>query len=252
MNLKINLLIQKIKRIVPLFIWNIIICPLKLNLKEKIENFINVNIRKRVPFTYDSVVTGLGTKITKSNSSSFKQLPYFSARLYREVKLLKEAIGTYHAKKSIEIGCGYGRLTPWIAEHSDQHYAIEPEYALLNAAKKLYPKVNFFQTKAQKLPFPDSYFDLCVSWTVLQHIPPKELIKAVSEIKRICKPNAIIILTEAVRKKKRVDRLGYWEYTLQEWVKLFSPWKITFSTLRKLEEPHKAAAGLVMRFERNT
>ena len=133
-------------------------------LRYKIRCISNLYIRKRVPFAYEQVVGGWGI-----NGAG---LPHFSARLYREVKLLERAIGSYCAERSLEIGCGYGRLTPWIAEHSKQHYAIEPESALLNDAKKLYPNVHFYQAKAQKLPFPSSYFDLSVSWTVLQHIPP--------------------------------------------------------------------------------
>ncbi len=201
----------------------------------------NIQIRKRVPFTYEQVAGGLGIKVA--------ELPHFSARLYREVKLLNEAIESYHAKRSLEIGCGYGRLTPWIAVHSDQHYAIEPESILLNDARKLHSNIHFHQAKAQKLPLPSSYFDLCVSWTVLQHIPPKELTKAVTEIKRVCAPEAIIILAEGLGKKRGRK---YWEHTLKEWMDLFSPWKLTWCTERKIERTHKGSAGLVMRFKRDS
>ena len=183
-------------------------------------------IKKRVPFTYKAVAGA--------------ELPQFSARLYREVKLLNEAVGGFRAKRSLEIGCGYGRFTPWIAEYSDQHYAVEPESVLLNDAKKLYHNFYFYQAKAQKLPFPDCYFDLCVSWTVLQHIPPTELTKATAEIKRVCAPEAIIILCEEVGKSKKY---GFWQHTLEEWMSLFLPWKITWHT------PFQHGV-LVMRFER--
>jgi len=201
---------------------------------------IEVHIRKRVSFDYESVAGAV---------AGGKGLPNFSARIYREVKLVTEAIGSYHAKRSLEIGCGYGRLTPWIAEHSDQHYAIEPEPVLLNDAKKLFPNVSFYQAIAQKLPFPNCHFDLCVSWTVLQHVPPKELTKAVTEIKRVCAPEAIIILGETVGEKG--GGAPTWQHTLKEWEDLFSPWKLTRCTERKLEETFKGYAGLVMRFERS-
>jgi len=208
-------------------------------LRGKIRYIFNVHVRKRLPFNYEAVVRGWGIKGA--------ELPHFSARLYREVKLLNDAIGNYHAKRSLEIGCGYGRLTPWIAEHSEQHYAIEPESVLLESARKLYPDICFYQTKAQKLSFSNCYFDLCVSWTVLQHILPKELNKAATEIKRVCAPEAIIILAEGVG-KKRDSR--YWEHTLEEWKHLFLPWKLTWCSERKIEETFKGNAGLVMRFKR--
>lgn len=200
----------------------------------------NVHIRKRVPFTYEKVASGWGIKGAG--------LPHFSARLYKEVQLLNQAIGSYHAKRSLEIGCGYGRLTPWIAEHSDQHYAIEPESILLNDAKKLYPNISFYKAKAQKLPFPNSYFDLCVSWTVLQHIPPKGLTQVVTEMKRVCTPEAMIVLAERVG---RGNGYRLWGHPLREWKSLFLPWKLTWCTERKIEGTFKGStSNLVMRFER--
>jgi len=195
-----------------------------------IRNLFYIYFRKRVPFSYDRIVS----------SSSPSQ---FSALLYREVVLLNNAIGTYHAKRSLEIGCGYGRLTPWIAEHSDEQYAIEPELTLLKDARKLYPSVKFYHAVAQKLPFPDGYFDLCVSWTVLMHIPPREINKAIYEIKRVCSPEAIIILAEGVGEKS--SRFGYWDRTLEEWKVLFSPYELTWFRERRTL---KGYDGLVMRF----
>jgi len=101
----------------------------------------------------------------------------YSCRLYEEVQLFKRPIRNYYAKRSLEIGCGYGRLTPWIADFSDAHYAVDPVSEFLNDARLLYPEVDFRQATAQSMPFPDDYFDLIVSWTVLQHIPPKKYSK---------------------------------------------------------------------------
>lgn len=191
-----------------------------------------IYFEKRVPFTHNRVVDE-------------PRLPEFSNRLYREVNLLKEALGTYQAKRSLEIGCGYGRLTPWIADHSNEHYAIEPERNLLDDARRLYPNIKFYHGLVQKMPFPNNYFDLCVSWTVLMHIPPKELNKAIDEIKRVSAQEAIIILAEGVGDKSR--SFGYWERTLEEWKDLFSPWKLSWRIERRTL---KGYDGLVMRFSR--
>jgi len=210
--------------------------------------------RKRVSFTHEDVVTGFGV-------NGATKLPHFSFRLYNEVKLLNKAIGSYHAKRSLEIGCGYGRLTPWISEHSNKHYAIDPESDLLNDAKKFYPNIYFYNAKAQKLPFPNEYFDLCVSWTVLQHIPPKELTKAISEIKRVCTSKAIIILAERVGNSRCYQEYvsekwkdiflvrRTWSRTLEKWKAVFYPYKLTWSKERKIGESSDINVGLVMRFE---
>ena len=218
------------------------ISPLRKQLRIFIKRsiiFLNLKIRKRVPFNHEGVVSGWGI--------GGDGLANFSARLYRDVKLLKEAIGNYHGKKTIEIGAGYGRLTPWIAEHSEQHYAIEPEPSLLDVANILYPEIKFSCALVQNLPYPNNFFDLCVSWTVLQHIPPLYIKQATNEIKRVLTDKAIIILAEGVGACAR-DK--YWERQLDEWKELFSPWKLVWYKERKIEETYKGFAGLVMRFER--
>ena len=200
----------------------------------------NRYLRKRMPFSHNQVVGGVSG------------LPEFSARIYNEVKLFQKAIGNYRSTRSLEIGCGYGRLTPWIADHSNEHFAVDPESRLLQDTRKLYPNVHLHQSKAQNLPFSDNYFDLCVSWTVLQHIPPEELPKACKEIKRVLKSNAIIILAEETRKKHPVTRQTTWARSPKEWENLFTPWKLMWKTKRKLEEPfegHEGYAGMVMRFK---
>ena len=167
-------------------------------------------IRKRVPFSYEGVVSdwGLGGR----------GLPHFSSRLYREAKLLQEALANKRFDKSLEVGCGYGRLTPWIMEYSKEHYAVEPEKSLLNDARSLNPRAHFYNTKAQKLPFPDDFFDLCVTWTVLQHIPPEEQAKAADEIKRVAKKSAIIIIAEEIGTIKTEN---VWFRTIEGWMELF-------------------------------
>lgn len=210
-----------------------------LCLREKVGRAIDLHIRKRLSFSYEDVASGWGIKGAS--------LLHFSARLYREVKQLEAAIGSYHSKRSLEVGCGYGRLTPWIAEHSEQHYAVEPEPKLLKDARKMHPHVKFHQAKAQELPFPDGYFDLCVTWTVLQHIPPNELNKAVGEIKRVCTIQAVIILAEETA---RADGKTSWAHSLEEWTILLLPWKLVSYEERKVEETFEGSCGLVMRFER--
>jgi len=110
----------------------------------------------------------------------------------------------------------------------------------------LNPNVFFYKAKVQNLPFPDNYFDLCVSWTVIMHIPPEELPKAIKEIKRVLKPTAIIVLAEETEGK---GSMRYWPRPLTTWENLLSPWKLVWKTERKLEETYKEHAGMVLRFK---
>ncbi len=194
-------------------------------------------VRRRMRFTHKEVVTGV------SNYAEF------SSRLYMEVQLLKKALKGCSAQRSLEVGCGYARLTPWIAEYSKEHHAVDAESKLLKDAQMLYPSVQFHKVTVQNLPFPNNYFALCVSWTVLQHIPPEELPRAVREVKRVLKANGILIIAEET---ENITALDTWGHSLGEWKELLSPWKLVWHTGRKVETTHyRKYAGMVMRFERS-
>jgi SAM-dependent methyltransferase len=157
--------------------------------------------------------------------------PEFCALLYEQVNLLQTALANCSATRSLEIGCGYGRLTPWIRDYSKDHYAIEPEPKLLDDARKLYPAVKFYEATVQNLPFHNNYFDLIVSWIILQHIPPKEFPKAVEEIKRVAHPTATILIAELTEGEKG-NR--WWPRSVHEYEEIFKPWKLVCNTKRRI------------------
>jgi ubiquinone/menaquinone biosynthesis C-methylase UbiE len=184
--------------------------------------------------------------VTTWNTNEAK-IAHYASRLHREVKLLERALDGLNVEKSLEVGCGYGRLTPWIKEHSQKHFAVEPEDVLRQDAEILNPDVTFRGVKAQELPFPDNFFDLVITWTVLQHIPTNEQIKAIEEIKRVAKASGVLIITEGIGTRKGETE---WLFTLDEYKKLFSPFTLTESFERVLEETAGPNQGLVMRYER--
>jgi SAM-dependent methyltransferase len=99
--------------------------------------------------------------------------------------------------RSLEIGCGFGRLSPYIAEQFEQHTAVDINSWAVSEAGRFYPKISFSVASATKLPFPDDSFDTVITWTVLQHIPNSLVGNALSEIKRVANPKSLIILCEA-------------------------------------------------------
>jgi SAM-dependent methyltransferase len=150
------------------------------------------------------------------------RIPEYTMNLYRDVRILKKALGNTPYKRSLEIGCGYGRITPWIAEHSREHHAVEPEPKLLKVATELYPSVKFRKGIVQKLPYPDNYFDLIVVFSVLHHLPPDKFSEAARDMKRVAKRTATIFLHERVVGKEG-DAQRSW---IHDYGKAFSPWKL--------------------------
>jgi ubiquinone/menaquinone biosynthesis C-methylase UbiE len=110
--------------------------------------------------------------------------------------------------RSLEIGCGFGRLSPYIAEHFEQHTAADINTWAVSEASRFYPGISFSVASATELPFPDHSFDAVITWTVLQHIPNSLVGKALSEIKRVASPKSLIILCEATLYAGRPEKDG--------------------------------------------
>jgi SAM-dependent methyltransferase len=137
-------------------------------------------------------------------ASSAGSLADFSAKQYYEVEtinqIVENRISNTPVEKSLEIGCGYGRLSPWIARHSASHNCVEPNGEAIDEAKSHYSDIEFYEGLVQEMPFDDGSFQLGVSWTVLHHIPPETIREACEEINRVMSSDGILILAESTRK----------------------------------------------------
>ena len=137
-------------------------------------------------------------------------------RHYYEVMQLRRCLGLIAERglkpgRSLEIGCGFGRLSPYIAEHFEQHTAVDINTWAVSEASQFYPHISFYKASATELPFPDHGFDAVITWTVLQHIPNSLVGKALSEIKRVANPKSLIILCEATLYAGRPEKR--WQHT---------------------------------------
>ncbi|MGB3204738.1 MAG: class I SAM-dependent methyltransferase [Crinalium sp.] len=171
-------------------------------------------------------------------------IPALMARNFYEVKYLRrifKKIQTYDIKllKSLEIGCGYGRLSPFIAEFFEEHYAVDINKSALDTARSLYPSINFSSTtsinfieaSATELPFQSQTFDCIITWTVLQHILPPQIDSAIAEINRVVKEKGFIILCETTPDPEKVNRSAHTDHRLEEfYVKSFPSKSLILST----------------------
>lgn len=89
---------------------------------------------------------------------------------------------------ALDIGCGTGRWTKYLAPKVGFIEAIDPSNAILAADKLLANIKNVRLTKGsiESLPFPDETFDFAMSIGVLHHIPDtqKAMIDCVKKVKK--------------------------------------------------------------------
>jgi len=108
-------------------------------------------------------------------------------------------------KKLLDIGCGPGAIVNigYYNKFKDtQIYGIDNLKKNIGRIKKRFPQGTFTYSAAEKLPFKDNYFDYILARHVLEHVD--DINKALSEIKRVTKSGAVIMIAVPHEKMETV------------------------------------------------
>lgn len=155
-----------------------------------------------------------------------------SARTYHDIRQLNRLLPRNQYDRSLEIGCGYGRMSGWLADKAATSVAIEPNAEALAKARSHYPNIEFVETTGAHIPYSDGYFDLIVSWEVLGHVPSASLAETVAEIKRVLSTNGTLVLCERVAGEQA---RGAWIRSQAEYEALFDDYDLLTVEPRETE-----------------
>jgi len=171
------------------------------------------------------------------------------ARHNYEVRRIHEELTNCSATRSLEIGCGYGRLSMAFAQHSVHHTAVDINVTALRAARLAYSSVGFSQAQASHLPFKDGAFGLITTWTVLQHVRPERIEQTCRELRRVLAPRGTILACEETRSP---DNTGghTWHRRVEDYRRLFDPLRlIRHGNIAEIDHiPGMHSPGEVMHF----
>jgi len=95
------------------------------------------------------------------------------------------------AGRALDIGCGAGRWTRWLARWWSDPVGCDLSAGMLAAGAG--PRV---RADVTALPFAGASFEMALSVTVLQHLPAEAQQRAVAEIARVVKPGGAVVLLE--------------------------------------------------------
>jgi SAM-dependent methyltransferase len=107
----------------------------------------------------------------------------------------------YRGKRILDIGCGPRGSLEW-ANMATERVGLDP---LVPAYRKLgldHHKMSYCAAHSERIPFPDSYFDVVTSVNSLDHADNCE--KTIQEIIRVTKPNGIFLVVVEVNHRVRV------------------------------------------------
>ncbi len=104
--------------------------------------------------------------------------------------LIKDAEFNKHkGEKVLEVGCGIGTDSLMFAKGGANAYGIDLTQSSIDTTNKRFRmcglKGNFKRMDAEKLQFPDNYFDFVYSFGVLHHTPKTK--ESIEEVRRVLK-----------------------------------------------------------------
>lgn len=104
----------------------------------------------------------------------------------------------YSFENILDFGCGCSRVLRWFDKHPEscKFYGTDIDHAAISWNKKNIPFADFVVNDGlPPLPYPSEMFDLIYGISVLTHLNEEYQFQWLRELRRIGKPNAILILT---------------------------------------------------------
>lgn len=104
---------------------------------------------------------------------------------------LQKILGTFKAKKILDVGCGTGGFLVQAKQMGADVYGIDPDKDAIEICK-LKGVRNVSIGKGEALSFKDDFFDIVYCYTVLEHVEDPG--KTLSEMIRVAKPSGQVYI----------------------------------------------------------
>lgn len=120
-------------------------------------------------------------------------------KLRERDRVLNLATGRKRYERVLDLGCGPGTISNDLLEISEEVWGLDLSEDMINIATNRFRdtesehRIHFVAGDAEKLNFPDKYFDAVICLGVLRYLDSLE--KGLREINRVLKPGGIIIGT---------------------------------------------------------
>jgi len=116
--------------------------------------------------------------------------------IYPLVDLLRKR----RTKRVLDLGCGSGRHTIYLAENGFEVYGIDISEEGIKSCRKRLAEKNLHAKLAvgsifEELPYKQSFFDVVVCIRVINHAVIEDVRKAIVEVERVLKPKGLVLVT---------------------------------------------------------
>ena len=139
------------------------------------------------------VCTSLGENVSDEALRQSGEQDYL--KLVKDDEILNARLGDFKESNVLEVGCGIGRVTEFLARDFKEVFGIDISGEMVTRAKaRLHGKgdVYFIVNDGCHYPFADNAFDFVFSYLVFQHIAEEEAVRQnFREIERTLKPTGV-------------------------------------------------------------
>ena len=95
-----------------------------------------------------------------------------------------------------DIGSGPGQIARYLRDHGAEVSGVDLSPEMVNTAQKLNPDISFQTGDMRALSqIPDNTFGGIAAFYCILHVPHGEVMGALQELKRILRPNGVLLLT---------------------------------------------------------
>ncbi len=94
-----------------------------------------------------------------------------------------------------DLGCGPGHVTRYLSERSVNVFGIDLSSRMVEQARQLNPGIEFKQGNMLSLEVENGAWGGIVAFYSLIHIPHEKMILALHELKRVLRPNGLLLLS---------------------------------------------------------
>ncbi len=112
------------------------------------------------------------------------------------LKTLKDKFQNFENISVLDVGCGVGLMDQLLCPPLKNLSGVDIAQDAVKKAETLNPNVHYSSYDGKQLPFQDDFFMACFVVCVLHHVPPKEWIDLLLDIKRTLKTGGLLFVFE--------------------------------------------------------
>ncbi|OGZ18890.1 MAG: hypothetical protein A2Z68_01275 [Candidatus Nealsonbacteria bacterium RBG_13_38_11] len=147
----------------------------------------------------------------------FKQQGKFFTKVQGDISRIVKLFKRRNVKRVLDLGCGSGRHTVYLAKHGFEVYGIDISRTGIKMTRKFLLKEKLkgnlkIGSIYKKLPYKDNFFDAVISVQVLHHARIESIRKVIREIERVLKLKGLFFTTNRRRRIQRNVKILTEEY----------------------------------------